>query len=261
MSDHVRYEVGDDFIATLTLDKPARRNALDDEMRDAFDAAITAAGTDDRVRCLILTGAGGVFSSGRDLVDMNRRPPEQRGRVGENVGDDGWWRLTRCPKPVIAAVDGAAVGWGVEITSHCDVRIASTRARFGWVFAHRGLVTDTGAGTWILPRLVGMAEAARLLFSGEIIEAAEAQRIGYVQAVVSPDDLMAAARAEATRFTKGSPFAISRMKRLLWEGLNQSVPDHYQATKAALLECFVSDDHREGMAAFLGKRPAGFTGR
>ena len=261
MSEHLRYEVDDEFIATITIDKPARRNALDDEMRDAFYAAIAAAGADDKVRCVILTGAGGVFSSGRDLRDLQNRPPEQRGRTGENIGEAGLWHLTACPKPVIAAVDGAAVGWGVEISSHCDVRIASTRARFGWVFVHRGLVTDTAAGTWVLPRLIGLAEAARLLYSGEMIDAAEALRIGYVQAVVPPEDLMTAARAEAVRFTKGSPFAMRRIKRLLWQGLHQSVPEHYEATKQALFECFVSADHKEGIAAFLEKRPPAFTGR
>jgi enoyl-CoA hydratase/carnithine racemase len=261
VSEHVRYEVGDDFIATITIDKPARRNALDDEMGAAFFAAIAAAGEDERVRCVILTGAGGVFSSGRDLVDLANRPPERRGRTGENVAEGGWWHLTACPKPVIAAVDGPAVGWGVEISSHCDVRIASARARFGWVFVHRGLVTDTAAGTWILPRIVGLAEAARLLYSGEMIDAAEALRIGYVQAVVPPEALMAAARAEAARFAKGSPFAVRRMKRLLWEGLNQTAQEHYEATKQALFECFVSADHKEGVAAFLEKRPAVFTGR
>ncbi|MBV9996793.1 MAG: enoyl-CoA hydratase/isomerase family protein [Caulobacteraceae bacterium] len=261
MSEYVHYEVGDDFIATITLDKPARRNALDDEMGDALEAALAAAGEDDKVRVVILTGAGGAFSSGRDLVDLANRPPEKRGRTRENVAEGGFWFVTACPKPVVAAVDGPAVGWGVEISSHCDVRIASDSARFGWVFAHRGLVTDTAAGTWILPRIVGFAEAARLLYSGEIIDAAEALRIGYVQAVVPRKDLMAAARAEAARFAKGSPFAIRRLKRLLWGGPSQSALEHYQANREALFECFLSADHKEGVAAFLEKRPAVFTGR
>ncbi len=257
----LHYDVGDDFVATITLDRPERKNALDEAMRVAFLDAIASATKDDRVRALIITGANGVFSSGRDLSDLSKTAPEKRGKSSESVNDDGWWHVTSCPKPVIAAVDGAAVGWGVEIATHCDVRIASTRARFGWVFVHRGLVTDTAAGTWLLPRIVGLPAAARLLYSGEFIDAEEARRIGFVEDVVPPEQLMTAARKEALRYTKGSPFAVQRMKALLYRGLNDTVSEHYQANKDAIAECFVSADHKEGIAAFLEKRPPRFTGR
>jgi enoyl-CoA hydratase/carnithine racemase len=261
MTDHLRYEVDDEFIATITIDKPDRKNAIDNAMREAFFDAIAQASADDKVRVVILTGAGGVFSSGRDLADMSKVAPEQRGKTYSHQTADGLWHLSACPKPVIAAVDGAAVGWGVELTSQCDVRIVSTRARFGWLFVHRGLVTDTAAGTWVLPRIVGFAAAARLLYSGEIIDAQEALRIGYVQAVVEPDALMEAARMEARRYAKGSPFAVQRMKRLLWAGLAQDPAEHYRLNADTLAECFLSADHKEGVAAFLEKRAPTFTGR
>ncbi len=161
---------------------------------------------------------------------------------------------------MIAAVDGPAVGMGAEFATQCDVRIASTRARFGWVFVLRGLVADTGAGTFLLPRLIGPVAATRLLFSGEVVDAAEALRLGFVTAVVEPDDLLAAADAEARRYLDASPFALRRMKELVYGGMFRSPDEHMRETARALGECFRSEDHREGVAAFLERRPAAFTG-
>jgi enoyl-CoA hydratase/carnithine racemase len=141
------------------------------------------------------------------------------------------------------------------------VRIASTRAKFGWVFVLRGLVADTGAGTFLLPRIVGSSEAMRLLFSGEIIDAHTAREIGFVSAVVEPDDLPAAAEEEARRYLAGSPFAIARMKRLVYSGMHNDVLEHAKQTARLLQECFQSEDHAEGVASFLERRPAKFTGR
>ncbi len=169
--------------------------------------------------------------------------------------------MASCPKPVIAAVDGAAVGMGAEFATQCDVRIASDRARFGWVFVQRGLVPDTGAGSFLLPRLVGPTAALRLLLSGELIDAAEAQRIGFVSQVVAPDDLADAARAEAERYLSASPFAVARTKRLVYEAMAGERSAHLVRTRSALEECFASEDHAEGVRAFLERRPASFTGR
>jgi enoyl-CoA hydratase/carnithine racemase len=150
---------------------------------------------------------------------------------------------------------------GAEFATQCDVRIASTTARFGWVFVLRGLVADTGAGTLLLPRLVGPSEAMRLLFSGEIIDAPTALDLGFVSTVVEPTDLMAAARAEAERYLSSSPFAVARTKELVYRGFTSSVEEHVARTGKMLEECFASEDHREGVAAFLERRPANFTGR
>ena len=169
--------------------------------------------------------------------------------------------MASCPKPVIAAVDGAAVGMGAEFATQCDVRIASDRARFGWVFVQRGLVPDTGAGSFLLPRLIGPTAALRLLLSGELIDAAEAERIGLVSQVVGVDDLADAARAEAERYLSSSPFAVARTKRLLYEAMAGERSAHLLRTRSALAECFASEDHAEGVRAFLERRPASFTGR
>ena len=161
---------------------------------------------------------------------------------------------------MIGAIDGAAVGMGAEFTSQCDVRIASDRARFAWNFAHRGLVPDTGAGSWLLPRLIGPTAALRLLYSGEFLSAEEALRLGYVSAVVAPDELQERARAEARGFLVGSPFSHVRIKSLVYEGLSRDVDQHLSAHTAALAECFKSSDHGEGVASFLERRPARFRG-
>jgi enoyl-CoA hydratase/carnithine racemase len=213
------------------------------------------------VRVLIVTGAGGAFCAGTDLADLATVPGETRGVRGEAREHGVWWPLIACPKPVIGAIDGYAVGMGAEFTSQCDVRIVTHRARFAWNFAHRGLVPDTGAGSWLLPRLIGPSRALRLLYSGAFLEAAEARDIGYANDLVEPEALMEAARAEARRYLQSSPFSIRHMKRLVWQGLERDVARHMEAHVEALAASFKSADHKEGVAAFLERRPANFVGR
>jgi enoyl-CoA hydratase len=259
--EHIRYAVEADGVATLTIDRPDKRNAMTYAMLNAFIARVAEAGEDDSVRVLIVTGAGGAFCAGTDLADLATVPGESRGVRGQAHEGERWWPLVRCPKPVIGAIDGPAVGMGAEFSSQCDVRIVSTRARFAWNFAHRGLVPDTGAGSWLLPRLIGPHRALRLLYSGAFLAAEEALAIGYAAAVVAPETLAEAAMAEARSYLASSPFSLRRMKELVWGGLERDVGDHMAAHVRALGECFRSADHKEGVAAFLERRPATFTGR
>ena len=258
---HIRFEVDDEGIGVITIDRPEKRNAMTYAMLNAFIGAVGDAGKDDRVRVLIITGAGGAFCAGTDLADLASVPGESRGVRGGAHERGVWWPITACPKPVIGAIDGYAVGMGAEFTSQCDVRIATGRARFAWNFAHRGLVPDTGAGSWLLPRLIGPSRALRLLYSGDFLEAAEAAAIGYVNELVEPEALMDAARAEARRYLKSSPFSIRHMKALVWQGLERDVATHMAAHVEALQACFKSADHKEGVASFLERRPAQFVGR
>lgn len=260
MGEHVRVET-EGGIATLTLDRPAKRNAMTFAMLGEFLEAVEAVGRDDAARVLIVTGAGGAFCAGTDLSDLSTVPGEERGLRGRADQGERWWPLVACPKPVIAAVDGPAVGMGAEFTSQCDVRLASSRARFAWNFAHRGLVPDTGAGTWLLPRLVGPQQALRLLYGGAFLSAEEALAQGYVLRVVEPEALLGAAREEAHRFLEGSPLSQRLAKELVYRGLAREVQAHMEAHTRALRTCFDSEDHREGVAAFLERRPARFTGR
>jgi len=257
--DFIRYEV-EDHIGTITIDRPEKKGAMTYAMLGDFISTVHRATADPDARVVIVTGAPGTFCAGTDLADLATVPGTERGVRGTAEEHDVWWPLVRCSKPVIGAIDGPAVGMGVEFTSQCDVRIASTRARFGWVFVHRGLVPDTGAGTWLLPRLVGVPAALDLLYSGRIIDADEALALGFVREVVEPDALLPRARELAQAYLAGSPFALARIKSLAYEGLARDVDEHMRAHVAALSECFKSDDHREGVASFLERRPPAFTG-
>lgn len=260
MADPIRYEVAD-RIATITIDRPEKRGAMTFEILANFLKAVRRAGADDEARVVIVTGTEGSFCAGTDLGDLSATPAAQRGARGE--ADDGaaWWPLVQCPKPVIGAIDGPAVGMGAEFTSQCDVRLASPRARFAWNFAKRGLVPDTGAGSWLLPRLLGYDRALQLLFSGRFMEADEALEVGYVQALVAPEELAEAARTEAQSYLEGSPFSHRRIKELVYRGLEKDVAGHMKQHVALLEQCFASDDHAEGVASFLERRPARFTGK
>jgi enoyl-CoA hydratase len=256
----IEYETADG-IGTITLNRPEKRNAMTFAMLGEFIETVRKAGADDDARVLIVTGSGGSFCAGTDLSDLNTVPGESRGVRGTAEQTDVWWPLALCPKPVIAAVDGAAVGMGAEFTSQCDVRIASTRARFAWNFVHRGLVPDTGAGTWLLPKIIGLPDALRLLFSGDFLGAEEALAIGYVARVVEPEELQDAAREQAQLFLRGSPFAQRMIKDLVYRGLERDLGDHMKAHVQALQAAFKSEDHKEGVASFLEKREPRFTGR
>ena len=255
----IHYEVVG-AVATITIDRPERRNAVDRAHVQDLLAAVARASDDDAVRAAVLTGTGGVFCAGTDLSDPEEIGPTHDDWWADMEPNGWWWPIVRSPKPFIAAVDGAAVGMGVELTSHCDWRIASTRARFSWNFVHRGLVPDTGAGTWLLPRQVGLANALRLVFEGEPMRAETAKAMGYVHAVVEPEALARAAREQAERLAAASPLSIRLAKQLIYDGLGRSVADHLPAHIDALRQCLASDDHAEGIAAFFDKRTPRFTG-
>ena len=260
MSEFIRYEIAD-RVAIVTIDRPQKRNALSYEMLAAIRRHVLAAGDDPDVGAIVLTGVPGQFCAGTDLTELHDVEPGTTADDRSQHTDGQHWFLHDCPKPVIAAIDGPVAGLGVELATQCDFRIASDRARFSWIFVQRGLVPDTGAGTWLLPQLVGLQMAKRLVFSGEFIDAAEAERIGFVLDVTAPDDLMDAARALAASVSSGSSFAIARAKELLNASSAKSRDEHLVDHVAQMTECQLTDDHREGVAAFLEKRPAVFTGR
>jgi hypothetical protein len=171
----IRYQLAGP-IATVTIGRPEKRGAMTYAMLEEFSGFVAQAGADETVRVLIVTGVPCSFCAGIDLADLAGRDPGDRGRTepgDSEPGDSGSSDTDRvpllmaCPKPVIAAVDGMAVGMGVEFATQADLRVISTRARFRWNFVHRGLVADTGAGTWLLPRQIGIGPALRLLYTGE----------------------------------------------------------------------------------------------
>ncbi len=259
MGQHIRYETAGK-VGTITIDRPEKRNAMTYAMLGEFIETVGEADKDPSTVVLVITGVQGAFCAGTDLADLATVPGETRGLRGTSEERDRWWPIAQCSKPTICAIDGPAVGMGAEFTSQCDLRIASTNARFGWNFVHRGLVPDTGAGTWLLPRILGPQQAMRLLYTGEIIDAAEALRLGYVLDVVAPDELPERVAALATAVSAGSPHSFRYLKRLIYDGFTAPVSEHMARHTTAMAACFKSDDHREGVASFLERRPAQFTG-
>ena len=257
----------DGHIAVMRLNRPEKLNAITYEMLSEIDDALAKAASDNNVRAVVLTGTGRAFSAGTDLQQLSNRLPGQAARRGpsfveQRAGDrPAPWTFSALQKPTVAAVNGVAVGLGAELTLHCDLRIAAESARFGWVFVHRGLVADTGAGTWLLSRIVGLQNAAYLLYSGEIIDAARAKAIGYVLDVVPDAELMDRAMAVASAVAKGSPLATGETKRLLYQGLVREPDDHNRDSSATLNRMFASEDFKEGVRAFLERRDPQWTGR
>ena len=259
--ENLHYGV-EDRVATITIDRPERRNAMTHAMNAEFERLIRKAGDEDAVQVLVVTGAGGAFCAGTDLSDLDNQTTEERS--GDAPGRSpglGWWALAACPKPTVCAVDGPAVGMGAEFTSHADIRVLSTSARISWLFAQRGLVPDTGAGTWLLPRLIGMPRALELLFTGRFLLPEEAKAIGYAHDVVEPEVLPGRTRELVEAILRGSPFAHRLTKRLVYDGASRSPEEHTPQSFKALQDCFRSADHHEGVRAFLEKRNARFTGR
>lgn len=255
----VTYRVAD-HVATITLNRPERRNALNYPAYAELEACLRHASGDPEARCVIVTGADPAFCSGDDVVEIMAGPKAVHAQklIRHQITPAALAAL-ECEKPLIAAVNGAAVGWGMELALYADIRVASDKAKFAELFIKRGLICDVG-GFYRLPAIVGPAKAAELLFTGDVIDAAEAQRIGLVTDVVAHDRLMAHAGAMAARIAANPPLALRYMKM----GLKKSAygdPREIGAwaieTIRALME---TADHREGVAAFMEKREPVFKG-
>ncbi len=250
-------------IATLTLNRPERLNALGDTLRDDLHDAVTRAAEDSDVRVMILTGAGKGFCAGGDVKAMNENKERGASRpLLEKVApgrDRTVLALRDAPKPVIAAVNGAAAGAGMNLALACDIRLASAAAKFAQAFVKRGLHPDWG-GTYFLPRVVGAAKACELIFTGEIIDAQEALRLGIVSAVHAPEALMPAARALARKIADGPPVAIRLAKRAIYHSLECDLRQALEFETYAQNICFETQDAREGISAFVEKRPPAFRG-
>lgn len=259
MAEHIEYVVNDG-VGTITINRPEAKNAMTFAMLGDFISTLQQAGQDPAAKALVLTGVPGAFCAGTDLKDLSTIPGERRGLRGSAQERGKWWPIVECQKPVVAAIDGPAVGMGAEFTSQCDIRLCSPEARFAWNFSHRGLVPDTGAGSWLLPRLIGVQQAMKLLYTGDFLSAEQALAINYVDQVVASSELVSTAQALAARIAENSPFSHQRIKALVYEGLGADVGEHMQRHTQAMQECFASDDHREGVAAFLERRAANFTG-
>jgi 2-(1,2-epoxy-1,2-dihydrophenyl)acetyl-CoA isomerase len=248
-------------IATITLNRPEARNAIDLTMRQELVAGLDEVEADEAVRVLLLTGAGGHFCAGGDVKSMRaRRSTAAEGRARVELLNRMVLRLVDFPRPTLAMVDGYAVGAGTNLALCCDVVVASERARFGELFNKIGLVPD-GGGTWLLPRLVGLARAKELIFTGEVFDAAEAARIGLVNRVVPAADLERVARALAEKIAAGPPGVLGLAKHMVNRAATSDLAAALDLEAYSQGLAVASDDHQEGLAAFFEKRTPKFTGR
>ena len=250
-------------MATITLNRPETLNALTPSMRKNFAAALELAEKDDSVRVIVITGAGRGFCSGGDVKAMNEARKSGKASVLEDridpIRDRIVLALRDSTKPIIAAVNGAAAGAGMNIALACDIRIASDTAKFGETFAKRGLHPDWG-GTYFLPRIVGMAKACELIWSGKMIQASEALELGIVSQLETPEALIATTLAMANSFAAGPPIAIRMAKRAMYRSMDTTLREALEFETYAQNTCSGTQDAKEGIAAFVEKREPVFTG-
>ena len=254
-------EEHDDKVRILRLNRPEVMNALDTELVGALGAALARASNDDSVRAVLLTGAGGSFCSGADLKEALATLGQGQS-LGARVGP--FQEMVRviagAPQPVVAAVDGAAVGFGADLALACDLRVLSERAYLQEKFVGIGLMPDGGA-TFHLPRLVGLGRALELLLLGEKIEAPKALELGLANRVVPVEALHAEALALCHRLAAGPPLALSRIKSATRDALSSTLDEALARENVGQTELLHSADLAEGVSAWAGRRKAKFEGR
>jgi enoyl-CoA hydratase/carnithine racemase len=251
--------------ALLTLNRPDRLNAISGPMLAELSAALVEADRDPAVRCIVLTGAGRGFCAGLDLKDQV---------AGAGLGEDGMGSrpgeldlrdapptvLHNIDTPTVAALNGGAAGYGMDLALGCDIRVAAESSKLAPAFTKRGVLPESG-GTWLLPRLVGYAKAAEIAFTGETLSAKECLELGLVNRVVSDASLLDEALGLAERIGANAPLAVRATKRMFRMAEREDFDDHVHHVYLQLLPLFSSKDFREGMAAFLERRPPDFQGR
>jgi enoyl-CoA hydratase/carnithine racemase len=253
-------------IATITLNRPDRLNAISGPMLASFSRAFRDADMDRAVRVIILTGAGRGFCAGLDLKDLTAGTG-----IGSNGGGGGAsarFDLAGSPpvvlhntdKPVICALNGAAAGYGMDLALGCDIRIASTESKLAAIFTKRGILPESG-GTWLLPRLVGWEKAAEIAFKGKVLSAQESLDLGLVSKVVEPELLMPVAREWAEEIAANAPLAVQATKRMMRLGLEETFEANVHHVYLQLLPLFRTEDFGEGVKAFMEKRQPEFQGR
>jgi len=263
-------------VATITLNRPDKLNAWTALMESEVRSHMENAEQDDKVRVIVLTGAGRGFCAGADMSLLSAvvdRGLDDRGREHvlqnegsrrEGVSADFQKRYSYFPaieKPVIAAINGPVVGLGLVITLYCDLRLASDASRFSTTFARRGLIAEYGMA-WMLPRIIGIANALDLLFSARTIDAAEALRMGLVNRVFPQETFLEKAQEYAQELASAvSPRSLRIIKRQVYEAMSQPLAEAFDISVREMMACFRTEDFKEGVAHFVQKRPAAFTGK
>ena len=266
MYEQVIYTV-EDYVATVTLNRPDRLNAWTRQMEREVTDAVQKAAADDAVRAIVLTGAGRGFCAGADmslLSSVSQNGIEGHRNVSsnelpENQRQHSW--LLQVPKPIIAAINGPSVGLGFVIPLYCDFRIAAASASFNVIFSRRGLIAEYGVA-WMLPRIIGLPRAIDLIFTSRKVDSAEALEIGLVQRVLPDEGFLEAAQAFARQLAVGvSPRSLRVMKSQLYAATQQTLDQAFDVAVKEMIESLQCEDFKEGVAHFMEKREPRFVGR
>ncbi len=257
----------DGHVLTLTLNRPDRLNAISGPMLSALSSTLVEANRDPDVRVLVLTGAGRGFCSGLDLVDQSaaqggngaEEPPAPASHLFD-LRDSPPTVLWRMDKPVIAAVNGAAAGYGMDLALLSDIRIAGESAKMAPVMVKRNVLPESG-GSWLLPRMVGWGKAAEIFFLGRTLDAQQSLELGLVNLVVPDGELMATAMEWAQEIAANAPMAVQSTKRMMRLGLDESFETTVDHVMGHLRQLFGTQDFKEGVASFIERRPGEFKGR
>jgi enoyl-CoA hydratase/carnithine racemase len=260
--DLVLYDVTD-HVATITFNRPDQQNTISGAMLTSLTEYLLAANADTNVRAIIVTGSGKFFCAGLDLrgsditdnlsksksspasIDLRNTPPTV---------------LHNLDTPTIAAINGSAAGYGMDLALGCDIRVMADNAKLAAAFTARGVLPESG-GTWILPRLIGWSKAAEIIFTGKTLLAAECEEMGLVSHVVNNNEVHDRAIEIAGNVAKNAPLAVQASKRMMRMGMNETFNDHVHHVYLQLLPLFQSEDFKEGMASFMEKRPPDFKGQ
>jgi enoyl-CoA hydratase/carnithine racemase len=265
--NEVLYDVAD-HIATITLNAPDRMNTISGPMLQAISERLLEADRDPQARCIVLTGSGRAFCAGLDLSAQQRSESGSLGNLGSPSAGAGEFDMRDAPPtvlhnldtPTVCALNGGAAGYGLDLALGCDIRIAASTAKLNSGFAKRGILPESG-GTWLLPRIVGYAKAAEIVFRGRTLLADEALELGLVNHVVPADELEAFTAGIAGEIAANAPLAVRAIKRMMRAGETETFEQNVHHVFLQLLPLLATADFREGVTAFMEKRPAKFTGR
>ena len=261
-NDAVLYEVAD-HVATITFNRPDRQNTISPSMLNSVTEMLLTADADRQVRAIIITGTGKFFCAGLDL-----RGSDITNNLADNDRQPANLELRNTPPtvlhnldtPTIAAINGSAAGYGMDMALGCDIRIMAQEAKLAAAFTARGVVPESG-GTWILPRLIGWSKASEIIFTGKTLSAQDSQEMGLVSHIVERNEVQDRAKHLAAEIAQNAPLAVQASKRMMRMGMNETFNDHVHHVFLQLLPLFQSADFKEGMASFMEKRKAEFKGR